>query len=236
MPERELAVTRIAFLELKDEQRLVQEGFELLDEKRILLAAEIHRQLQRFRVLKGESNAAGEAAQAAFAAALSCHGLDELAVYPPLSLGDETLRVTGSHLLGLPLIEARLVRLPAGTRAPESASASDALPPAHAVSHDGDASNAEAHGRPVNPSPEARRCALAYRAWLASGVELAACELNLRRLTREYVRTERRARAIENVLLPEIDTALRRMDEQLESIDQEEIARLRHRRASARSL
>ena len=32
---------RVAFLELKDERRLVQEGYELLDEKRVLLATEI---------------------------------------------------------------------------------------------------------------------------------------------------------------------------------------------------
>jgi V/A-type H+-transporting ATPase subunit D len=65
-------------------------------------------------------------------------------------------------------------------------------------------------------------------------VELGACCVNLRRLTREYVRTERRARAIENILLPEIDSSLKRIDEQLESIDQEEIARLRRRHAGAR--
>jgi V/A-type H+/Na+-transporting ATPase subunit D len=60
----------------------------------------------------------------------------------------------------------------------------------------------------------------------------AVCSLNLRRLMREYVRTERRARAIENVLLPEIEWSLRFIDEQLEILDQEEIARVRQRRPS----
>jgi V/A-type H+-transporting ATPase subunit D len=64
--------------------------------------------------------------------------------------------------------------------------------------------------------------------------KLAACCLNLRRLAREYVRTERRARSIENVLLPEIDASLKFIEEQLESTDQEEIARLRHRRTALR--
>ena len=63
-------------------------------------------------------------------------------------------------------------------------------------------------------------------------MQYAACCVNLRRLAREYVRTERRARAIENILLPEIASALKLVDEQLESMDQEEIARLRHRRAA----
>jgi V/A-type H+-transporting ATPase subunit D len=61
-------------------------------------------------------------------------------------------------------------------------------------------------------------------------VELAACCVNLRRLARDYVRTERRARAIENVLMPEIESTLKIIDEQLEGMDQEEIARLRQRR------
>jgi len=44
---------------------------------------------------------------------------------------------------------------------------------------------------------------------------------------REYVRTERRARAIENVLLPEMERNLKFIGEQLEILDQEEIARVR---------
>ena len=40
----EILATRVAFLELKDERRLIQEGYELLDEKRVLLATEIMRQ------------------------------------------------------------------------------------------------------------------------------------------------------------------------------------------------
>jgi V/A-type H+-transporting ATPase subunit D len=65
-------------------------------------------------------------------------------------------------------------------------------------------------------------------------VQLASCCVNLRRLVREYVRTERRARAIENILLPEIESGLKLIDEQLESMDHEEIARLRQRHAGTR--
>ena len=63
--ERELTVSRIALLELKDEQRLVNEGYELLDEKRILLATEIRRQLERLRLRRAESRKAEDAARAA---------------------------------------------------------------------------------------------------------------------------------------------------------------------------
>ncbi len=54
--------------------------------------------------------------------------------------------------------------------------------------------------------------------------------VNLRRLVLDYIRTERRAKAIENVLMPEIASTLKLVEEQLEGIDQEEIARLRQRR------
>jgi V/A-type H+-transporting ATPase subunit D len=201
--QRELIITRVAFLEMQDERRLVKEGYELLDEKRILLATEIRRQLRRLRQLRAEERKLEQAALAALRAALQLHGLDELSVYPPLSTANDHIEIKrSSRLFGLELIDARLLQ------------------------------GAEPHGgeAPVNPTPEARACALAYRKWLALMVALTPCYLNLRRLVREYVRTERRARAIENVLLPEIESALKTIDEQLESMDQEEIARLRERR------
>jgi len=204
MPEaqREIPITRVAFLELKDEQRLAREGYDLLDEKRVLLATEIRRQLARLRVLQAQSRAAEDHARAALQAAVGRHGLEELCVYPALSAAADPVQLQRTRLLGLELIEARLVQ--AQPRLVE---------------------------QPVNDSPEARACALAYRAWLVPLLALAACCLNLRRLAREYVRTERRARAIENVLLPEINLGLKLIEEQLDSLDQEEITRLRQRRA-----
>jgi len=204
MPEagRELATTRVALLELRDEQQLVQEGYRLLDEKRILLAGEIRRQLALLRERRRELEAASQAARAAFEAALRRHGLDSLAVQAPASFAEEALIVAHSRLLGLALLEARL--RPSVTPVPHGLAADAA-------------------------STEVRECARAYRELLARAVALAACELTLRRLVREYVRTERRTRAIENILLPEIDAAVRLVEELLDGMDQEEFARLRHR-------
>ncbi len=204
-PRRELATTRVALLELKDEQQLVQEGYRLLDEKCILLAGEIRRQLAQLRELRREMQEAEQAARAAVEAALRRHGLDTLAVHAPASFAEEALVVAQSRLLGLVLLEARL------------------RPPVTPVPH----------GMPADTaSAEVRACARAYRELLACAVALAACELSLRRLTREYVRTERRTRAIENILLPEIDAAVRLVEELLDGMDQEEFARLRHHRAA----
>jgi V/A-type H+-transporting ATPase subunit D len=196
--QRQPVATRIAQLELKDEQRLVKEGYELLDEKRIRLVAEIRAQLVRLRRWQAEVRKAQEAARDALIAALSRHGLDELLVYPALSAGEDELEFARTHLFGLELVE---VQWRAGT-----------------------VSRAQ---RAVNPSPEARVCARDYRALLEPLVMSAVCSLNLRRLMREFVRTERRARAIENVLLPEMERTLKFIGEQLEILDQEEVARVR---------
>jgi len=199
--QRQPVATRIAQLELKDEQRLVKEGYELLDEKRIRLVAEIRAQLGRLRRWQAEVCKAQEAAQNALMAALNRHGIDELSGYPALFAEEDELKFARARLFGLELLEAQW--------------------------HAGAARLTE---RPVNPSPEARVCARDYRASLEPLVMTAVCSLNLRRLMREYVRTERRARAIENVLLPEIAWSLKYLDEQLEILDQEEIARVRQHR------
>jgi V/A-type H+/Na+-transporting ATPase subunit D len=199
--QRELVITRVALLELKDERRFVKEGYDLLDEKRILLATAIRRQLEELKRLRAAFQQAEQTAVEALKRALRIHGLDELSAYPPLSMADDHLRISRSRLLGLELIQAHW----------------QGVPPAGSP-------------RAVNPTPEARACAMAFRDWLALMGPRAAASVNLRRLVREYVRTERRARAIENVLLPEIESVMKQIEEQLESQDQEEIARLRQRR------
>ncbi|MGO9991486.1 MAG: V-type ATP synthase subunit D [Steroidobacteraceae bacterium] len=205
MPDasREITATRIALLELKDEQKLVQEGYTLLDEKRILLATEIQRQLARLVALRRECAALESEMRSRTIAAVSRHGLDELSVYPPLSLAEDRLSIRRSRLLGLELLAAHL---------------------------EISAQLQQSREQPVNPTPEARACAKAHRDWLVRAVELAACGVNLRRLVRDYVRTERRAKAIENILIPDIESSLKLIDGQLESMDQEEVARLRQRR------
>lgn len=56
---------------------------------------------------------------------------------------------------------------------------------------------------------------------------LAGVSGNLHRLGREYKITERRARALENVILPEIDQSLRQMSSLLEEQDLEDAIRAR---------
>ena len=167
----EVLATRVAFLELSDERRLVREGYELLDEKRMLLASEIMRQLKRLAALREER----ERLEAAL------------------------LRTDVQTFLGLHLVDA-VIEEP-----------QDAAP-----------------DRPTLPTPEARACEAAFHRLLLIEAPIAACVGNLRRLVREYVRTERRARALENVMLPEIDGSLKFIEEQLDALDQEEAIRVRN--------
>jgi len=204
--QRQPIATRIAQLQLRDERRLAKEGYELLDEKRIRLVAEIRAQLERLHRRRGEVRKAQQAARGALIAALSRHGLDELWSYPPLSADEGELTFTRTRLFGVELLETQWHESPAYLTE-----------------------------EPVNPSPEARVCARAHRALLEPLVMVAVCSLNLRRLIREYVRTERRARAIENILLPEVEYSLKFIDEQLEILDQEEVARVRQRRPDGAS-
>jgi len=90
--QRQPAATRIAQLELKDEQRLVKEGYELLDERRIRLVVEIRAQLGRLRRWQGEVRKAREGARTALRAAVARHGLDELSGYPALTADDGGLK------------------------------------------------------------------------------------------------------------------------------------------------
>ncbi len=194
-----IRATRVAFLELTDERRLIQEGYELLDEKRVLLAAEIMRQLRHYTALQSALRSLGTSALEALEGAVSMHGFDKLTVEPKLDLGPAQVILQEQSFLGLRLTEASFD--------------DRAAPPGPA-------------SRPT--TPEARACAHVFRAMVARNVEVAACVASLRRLVREYVRTERRARALENVVLPEIDESLRFIEEQLDAVDQEEAVRVRN--------
>jgi len=194
-----IIATRVALLELRDERRLVQEGYELLDEKRVMLAAEILRQLRMHTALQIQLRDHELSARATFTAAVETHGFDGVTVAQPRALVSALLRQDRRSLLGIVLTEARL-------DVPAPVPGSVALP----------------------PTPELRACATAFRQVATESAALAACAANLRRLIREYVRTERRARALEYILLPEIDASLRFVEEQLDAVDQEEAVRVRN--------
>jgi len=194
---REVAPTRSSALELADERRLMRQGYEFLDEKRMLLASEMLRQLRDYRRLSDDFAGALATAAVALAAAVERHGLDHLQVYPapPRPRSGNRTRAT---FLGVALMELG--------------------PP---VAGDGEAPAA------IDPSPEAKACRAAFEQLLRGASALGARSGNLHRLARDYRQTERRAKALENVLLPEVEEAMKRIDEQLDTMDREETIRAR---------
>lgn len=192
----ELTPTRSLAIALDEDRRTLREGFAFLDEKCLLLAGEMLREIGRWRALRRDALALRRSARAALLAAVGRHGLHGLQVYPP-ARDRRRLVVRTRQLLGTRLQEATLD----GPAPP--------LPPA------------------VNASPEAVACAAAYAALGAQTADLAAISGNLARLVAEYQRTVRRVRALQDVLLPEVERALSDVETALADLEQDEQAALR---------
>jgi V/A-type H+-transporting ATPase subunit D len=76
---------------------------------------------------------------------------------------------------------------------------------------------------PANPSPEANACRDLFAQVVRQAAALAALAGNLERLRQEYVRTERRTRALEDVLIPELEQALGSLETRLDEAEREEL-------------
>jgi len=194
---REVTPTRSAALELADERKLMHQGYEFLDEKRTLLATEVLKQLRVYQERSDALTVTMQAAAATLAAAVERHGLDALQAYPVPGTPG-LLENKRSLFLGLPMLAAPEAEI-GGTAAPAA----------------------------VDLSPEAEACRAVFQQMLAMAADTAARAGNLNRLAREYRRTERRAQALEKVLLPEVEDAIKRVDEQLDTMEREETIRTR---------
>ncbi len=189
--------TPSVLMELREERQVVRDGYRFLDEKRLLLAAEILRQLDDYERRHRDYLRLHAQAAAALAEATVELGLEGLQVYPAPEQELARLEVKRRSFLGVKLQESRLLL------------EEDGMPAA------------------VQPSPAARRCTALFRELLLQGAVLAGISGNLERLQNEYRRTERRARALEDVLLPELEQALQEISTRLEELDQEEAIRVR---------
>ncbi|MDH3400360.1 MAG: hypothetical protein OEM03_05255 [Chromatiales bacterium] len=189
----EQSPTRSAYLELQEELERLGEGYRFLDEKSMLLAHEMLRQLVLLEALDNDLSEAETLATAAFDAALARHGLDNLESYPGWDLADVEPGVTTRAFLGLALQSAAW---------PEQE-------------------------EPDTPStwmnsPEVHACRLHYLKCLQLQFELSLVGSNLLRLEEDYVRTERRARALDQLIMPQMRQSLRHIREKLDEIEQEE--------------
>lgn len=199
MSDAALLPTRSALLALREEQGVVEEAYEFLDEKRLLLAAEMMRQLQRYEALMLEMNALGDRATQQLARAVRRHGLEELAVYPACPQEQWQLDTRRRNFMGVTLVETRL-----------DTAGAPSIP-----------------SRAVFPSHAAEQCRQLFQTLVQMHGELAGVTGNLHRLMAEYRLTERRARALENIILPEIEEGLKEMTARLDEMEQEDAIRVR---------
>jgi V/A-type H+-transporting ATPase subunit D len=183
--------TRGVVLEMKEERRAMHDGYVFLDEKCLLLAGEILRELARYQGLRRAFLASWTSAVGALQGAVARHGLHGLAVYPAREWAARVSRASRG-LMGVRLLEVALDGDPGPT------------PPA------------------VDASPEAVACCAAFAAVLAAAAPLAASTGNLERLALEYRRSVRRARALQDVLLPELDRDVGELEARFEELEQED--------------
>lgn len=197
MLSNEVLPTRSAILQLQEEKGVITEAYDFLDEKRLLLAAELLRQLKHYEELLADYEPLRLLAQKALAATVRRHGLHGTHVYPATYLEDCKVQTSRRQFMG--------VRLAATELQVEDRSESLQV---------------------CNPSPEAEQCRALFLELVNRSTVMAGVSGNLHRLFAEYRRTERRARALENVVLPEVEQLLREMSNQLEELDQEDTIRM----------
>jgi len=192
--------TRSAAIALAEERRAMHDSYVFLDEKCLLLAQAMMKELRERDRLASEWRTALAEATAALHGALARHGLGGLQCYPAADLADAEPALRRWQLMGVPLQDARF-ETPAAPGA-----------------------------EPVNPSPEAESCRERHVRLLGIAARLAASSGNLERLHAEYRRSVRRVRALQDVLLPEVDRTIYEIEARLEELDQDEAVWLRHRR------
>ena len=199
MSEAAQAPTQAAVLELRQEQAVVREAYTFLDEKRLLLASELLRQLRLYQQLQRQLAEAHARARDAMQAAVMHHGLNGLQVYPAASLDAAGFEQRSRNFMGVTLVETELA----------THGALDSVPVA------------------ANPSAVADNCRRIFLEIVERSAALAGLSGNLHRLLAEFRVTERRARALENIILPEIEQGLREMSAHLEELELEDAIRVR---------
>ncbi len=170
----------------------MQEGYVFLDEKCLLLAAAMLRELRRYDQASIALRALLAEAGTALAASVCRHGLQELQCHTAPGSDPLILQTRHHSLMGVSLVDTTATR--EGLQFTE----------------------------PVYPSPETEVCREAFGALTAQLATVAAMSGNLERLHREYRKSVRRVRALQDVLLPELDRDLYEIETQLDELERDE--------------
>ena len=108
MQSNEQTPSQSAVLQLRDEKAIVLEAYDFLDEKRLLLAAELLKQLAEYEELIGRYKKITSIAEKHLKSAVGRHGLHGLQVYPS-SNAEETKFLSSQHqFMGVTLMQTSL--------------------------------------------------------------------------------------------------------------------------------
>lgn len=191
------ATTHADLLDLRNERGIMQEGFHFLDEKRLMLAAECLKELTHLETLESSAVEQREKVRQALRRVVLEQGLAGARSLPPALNIETDFHFLTQNFLGTSVL----------------------------TGDPGLLVNPVKQRNP--PSETTRKCAEAVVEWLRQLANIAVLTHNLSDLVADYKRTERRARAIEDVLLPENEEQIRDLEDRLEDIDQEEAIRVR---------
>jgi V/A-type H+-transporting ATPase subunit D len=193
------SASRAELLELKREHEVVEEGHRLLDERRVLLARELLARLNAFDQRRAAFGQRERSAHAALSAATDAMGLEQIQVYPPLDGSQLKYERLDRKFIGVATERVRV--------------------------------SAEPDTEPVRPPVfehvEAKTTAESFSALYPEALELASDLAELYALEAEYRRTQRRVRALEKILLPELEQQERVLEAALEELEIEEAVRVR---------
>jgi len=193
----DVAPSRSAILELRDERQAMVEGHAFLDEKCLAIAAEIVKELARYLELEAALKRLSREAARALAAAIARHGLRELELHPGPTGPQPAIAIATRPVMGVKIATATLAPAPAPPMPPDWG------------------------------SPEANGCAAAFAELLVLAPQVGAAAANLERLSEEYRRSIRRARALDDVLIPEAGRDLAALETALEDLEREDAIAMR---------
>ena len=197
----QVKATRAELLAKKSQIGLARQGRDLLKEKRNALLRELMRITEQVMGSSAELEQSVGEAMLALAVAEALDGPEAVRSAAFAAGGQFTLNVTGANIMGVPVpvIEQKSV-----ARGPLS--------------------------RGYNLSTVSSRIevtAEAFEALLDLTIEVAESEMRLRRLAEEIGRTTRRVNALDNVLLPRLETQRDYIQMVLEEREREDLFRLK---------
>jgi V/A-type H+-transporting ATPase subunit D len=196
MPAR--APSKAELLEMRDEMHLVAQGRSILEEQRDLLAHRIMDLLRSGAAVHEDFARGFAAARDALRQAVLRHGAGGLAADARTETAWPAPRWETRNVFGCALVEDR-------------SETEEAPPPRLEQSW--------------AASLELERALTRFHRLLGLAARMAALQNNLNRLTRAFVRTQRRVNALENIILPELQQSIREIENVLAEMERESLVR-----------